>query len=101
MSTQLTVPITASLTHATIDGWELSIKRNPDLTVNNSLSSFAAEISFRNGGGVVNRVQRFVRTGPELPAAVRNAIANLQSVLITYARNQGVLPNGTDTSDFP
>lgn len=101
MPTQLTAPIVTNVMHATLDGWELQIKRNSDLTVNNAASSFAADITFRNGGGSPQRVQRFVRAGPDLPVAVRTAIANLQSALVTYARAQGVLPAGTDTADFP
>jgi hypothetical protein len=99
MPTQLTNPIQTQITHATLDGWELVVVRNSDLSVNVGESYIIADFAFRSAGGIVER-KRLTRRGTELPAQVTSAIANLQSVLITASRSAGLLPAGSDTPDF-
>ena len=58
MPTKLTDPITQSITHVTLDGWELVVHRNADLTVNVNQSYLIADVGFRDADGKVIRRQQ-------------------------------------------
>lgn len=100
MTTQLTNPITQSATHVTLDGWELVVHRNSDLSVNTAESYLIGDFAFRRADGTIVNRQRFSKTGTELPNAVKTAIANLQTSLLNAARTAGIVPAGSDTPDF-
>jgi len=100
MTTQLTAPMTTSTTHVTLDGWELVVIRNPDLTVNVAESYLLADLVFRAASGAMLDKQRFVRKVNELPAAIKTTVATLQNQLVAAARAAGIVPAGTDTADI-
>jgi hypothetical protein len=100
MPTELTNPITQTITHVTLDGWELVVHRNADLTVNVNHSYLIADVGFRDADGKVIRRQRFNQPGDALPPEVQGAIVGLQTALLNYAKAAGVVPPGSDTPDF-
>lgn len=100
MPTQLTAPVIQQATHATLDGIEVALARNSDLTVNAADSQISVVFVLRRADGSLLERRQFTRAMNQVPVAVRTALVSLQNALLTAARAGGVLPAGTDTADF-
>ena len=100
MPTTLTSPTDKIETQATLDAWSLSVVRLPGLTVDVPNTTFGATVSIRYADGTVSRTVQLSQNGSQLTAGAVTAVRNFQNALVTYLRSQGLLPAGTDTSDF-
>ncbi len=100
MPTALTTPLTQSAPNATLDEISITIARNANLTANAADSTLSAVFRFRKADGSVLESRALTVASANLPAAVRTAAINLHTAVLAAARNAGVLPAGTDTSDF-
>lgn len=100
MPTALTTPVDRIETQATVDSWALSIVRTGTLTVDLANTSIGATVSIRYADGTVSRQVQLSQNGSQLTAGAITAVRNFHNALVGYLRAQGLLPAGTDTSDF-
>lgn len=101
MPTTLTTPVAKSETQATLDGWALTVARvSGTLAVDLPNTSMGATLTIRFADGSVSRQVNLSQNGAQLSAAAVTAVRNFHNALVTYLRAQGLLPAGTDTSDF-
>jgi hypothetical protein len=100
MPTTLTTPIAKNETQATLDAWSITVVRNGALAVDLPNTTFGATLSIRYADGTFSRRVDLSQNGTQLSAAAVTAIRNFHNALITYLRTQGLLPAGSDTSDF-
>lgn len=100
MPTTLTAPIPKTETQATLDAWSLTVVRNGALAVDLPNTSIGATLSIRFADGSFSRRVDLSQNGSALTPAALTAVRNFHNALVTYLRAQGLLPAGTDTSDF-
>ncbi len=101
MTTTLTTPIAKSENQATLDSWSLNVVRiNGTLVVDIPNTSFGANLTIRFTDGSPSRQVQLSQNGSQLTAAAITAIRNFHNSIVTYLRAQGLLPAGSDTSDF-
>lgn len=101
MTTTLTTPIAKNETQATLDAWSLTVVRvNGTLAVDVPNTSMGATLTIRYADGTASRQVQLSQNGSQLSAAALTAVRNFHNALVTYLRSQGLLPAGTDTSDF-
>lgn len=101
MTTTLTTPVNRTETLATVDSWGLNVARVAGtLLVDIPNTSIGAAVSIRFADGTVSRQVQLSQNGSQLSAGAITAVRNFHNALVTYLRAQGLLPAGTDTSDF-
>ncbi len=101
MTTTLTTPIAKSETLATLDAWGISIARVAGTeVVDVPNTTFGATLTIRFADGTASRQISLSQNGSQLSAAALTAIRSFHSSIVTYLRAQGLLPAGSDTSDF-
>lgn len=101
MTTTLTTPIAKNETQATLDAWSLSIVRvNGTLAVDLANTTFGATLSIRYADSTFSRRVDLSQNSSQLSPAALTAVRNFHNALVTYLRAQGLLPAGTDVSDF-
>lgn len=100
MPTQLTTPIAKNETQATLDGWSLVVVRNGSLLPDLTQTMMGATLSIRYADGSFSRRVDLTQAASQLNAGALTAVRNFHNALVSYLRAQGLLPAGTDTSDF-
>lgn len=101
MPTTLTTPIAKSETQATVDTWTLTVARIAGtLAVDLPNTGFGVTLTIRFADGTPSRQVQLSQNGSQLSAAAVTAIRNFHNSIVTYLRTQGLLPAGTDVSDF-
>lgn len=100
MPTTLTTPIAKSETQATLDTWTLTVARNGTLAVDLPNTGFGATITIRFADGTPSRQVQLSQNGSQLSGTAITAIRNFHNSIVTYLRAQGLLPAGSDVSDF-
>lgn len=101
MPTQLTNPIPLrTVTHATLDGWSVSLERKEDLTIDGPRCLLTAILNMRDQNGVVVETKVLKVAPAQAPAALRNAAIAYHEAVLAVLRAEGRLPAGTDVEDF-
>ncbi len=70
------------------------------MTVDIPNTSIGAQITIRLADGTPTRTVQLSQNGSQLTPGAVTAVRNFHNALVTYLRAQGLLPAGTDTSDF-